>query len=244
MAAAAAPTSPALRARGSLLRDRSITDPGTGRRVRLLIELGLLFLLAPLLIREAIFTWRIPLPVVLQPLMLGFIAYMLWDPTFKLRRELSHRYPLPTLAAILATFALIGGAVALWVAIELPDRFLALPRANWPVWLAIMVLYPLLSVIPQELIYRTFFFHRYGPLFGTSRWLAILTNGLLFGFAHVIFGSLVSIVLTALLGFLLAWRYDATRSIWAVWLEHSLYGCLIFTVGLGHYFFTGIASLR
>ncbi len=243
MAAEAVQTSPPLGARGSLPRDRDITHPTNARRIRLLIELGLFFLVAPMLIREAIFTWRIPLPVVLQPLLLGFIAYMLWDPTFKLRRELSHRYPLPTLVGILGTFAFIGGAVALWVAIELPHRFLALPRGNWPVWLAIMILYPLLSVIPQELIYRTFFYHRYGPLFGSSRWLAILTNGLLFGFAHVIFGSFVSIVLTAFLGFLLAWRYDETRALWAVWLEHSLYGCLIFTVGLGHYFFTGVARM-
>ncbi len=244
MVAAAAQTSPVLAARGTLSRDRAITHPEAGRRIRLLIELGLIFLVAPVLIREAIFTWRIPLPVVLQPLLLGFIAYMLWDPTFKLRREVSHLYSLPTLATILGTFAVIGGAIALWVAIVLPHRFMELPRANWPIWLAIMFLYPLLSVIPQELIFRTFFFHRYGPLFGSSRWLAIVTNGLLFGFAHVIFGSLVSIVLTALLGFLLAWRYDETRALWAVWLEHSLYGCLIFTVGLGHYFFTGIASLR
>ncbi len=234
---------PALSARGTLLRERAITHPAQGRRIRLLIELGVFFLAAPVLIREAIFTWHIPLPVVLQPLLLGFIAYMLWDPTFKLRRELSHRYPLTTLAAILATFAIVGAAVALWVATELPHRFLALPRSNWAVWLAIMILYPLLSVIPQELIYRTFFFHRYGPLFGSSRWLAILTNGLLFGFAHIIFGSYVSIVLTTFLGFLLAWRYDETRALWAVWLEHSLYGCLIFTVGLGHYFFTGVARL-
>jgi len=234
---------PVLSARGSLPRDRETTHPTNARRIRLLIELGLFFLVAPVLIREAIFTWRIPLPVVLQPLLLGFIGYMLWDPTFKLRRELSHRYPLPTLAAILATFVVIGGAVALWVAFDLPHRFLALPKSNWPVWLAIMVLYPLLSVIPQELIYRTFFFHRYGPLFGSSRWLAILINGLLFGFAHIIFGNYVSIVLTTFLGFLLAWRYDATRALWAVWLEHSLYGCLIFTVGLGHYFFTGISRL-
>jgi membrane protease YdiL (CAAX protease family) len=98
-------------------------------------------------------------------------------------------------------------------------------------------------VIPQELIYRTFFFHRYGPLFGEARWLAVAVNGLLFGFAHIIFGSYVSIVLTALLGFLIAWRYERTRSFWGAWLEHTIYGCLIFTIGLGRYFFTGIGSV-
>lgn len=244
MAVEAGQANLALRARGTLPRDRAITHPEHRRRVRLLIELGFVFILAPLLIREAVYTWRIPLPVVLQPVLIGFVAYMLWDPTFRLRRELAGRYRLSTLGSMLAIFSVVAAVVSLWVLIMAPHRFLQLPLERWPLWLTIMVLYPLLSVIPQELIYRTFFYHRYGPLFGDARWLAIAVNGLLFGFAHIIFGSMVSIVLTALLGFLLAWRYDETRSLWAVWLEHSLYGCFIFTIGLGHYFFTGIASLR
>lgn len=243
MAVEAGRRRPVLRAGGTLPRPQAIARPENGRRIRLLVELGIVFVLAPLLIREAIFTWRIPLPVVLQPVLLGFVAYLLWDPTFKLRRELSGLYPLRTLAIILATFAVVASIIAAWVAFQLPNRFLSLPRDQWRLWLIIMVFYPLLSVIPQELVYRTFFFHRYGPLFADARWLAIAVNGALFGFAHIIFGSWVSIALTTLLGVLLAWRYDETRALWAVWLEHSLYGCLVFTIGLGHYFFTGISRL-
>ena len=243
MAVEAGRTRPVLRAAGTLPRPYAIAKPHNARRIRLLVELGLVFLVAPVLIREAIFTWRIPLPVVLQPVLLGFVAYLLWDPTFKLRRELSGLYSMRTLASIAAVFVVAGSVISLWVALQLPNRFLVLPTEQWRLWLAVMVLYPLLSVIPQELVYRTFFFHRYGPLFGDARWLAIAVNGLLFGFAHIIFGSLVSIGLTTVLGMLLAWRYDETRAFWAVWLEHSLYGCLIFTVGLGHYFFTGISRL-
>lgn len=235
---------PMLQAKGTLARARAISHPENRRRLRLLVELGLIFLLAPLLMRYAIFTWRIPLPLVLQPVLIGFIAYLLWDPTFKLRSEMTSGFSWRTLLSIAAIFAVVGGAIVLWVMFEIPHRFMELPTRMPGLWLTIMLLYPLASVIPQELIYRTFFFHRYGPLFGDARWLAILINGLLFGFAHVIFGSYVSIVLTAFLGFLVAWRYDETRSFWAVWLEHTLYGCLVFTVGLGHYFFTGIASLN
>ena len=34
-----------------------------------------------------------------------------------------------------------------------------------------------------------------------------------------------------------------TRSFWAVFLEHTLWGGLVFTVGLGRYFFTGVGIL-
>ena len=44
-------------------------------------------------------------------------------------------------------------------------------------------------------------------------------------------------------GLIFAYRYTRTRSFLAVWLEHALYGDLIFTVGLGRFFFTGVANL-
>ena len=49
------------------------------------------------------------------------------------------------------------------------------------------------------------------------------------------------------------WRYVQFWSVVAfaagvlclvvVWFEHSLYGCFIFSVGLGHYFFHGTVRL-
>lgn len=234
----------AIQAHGTLNREASIAHPLLLRRVRLLLELGLIFLLAPLLIRYAIFEWRIPLPVVLQPLLLGLIFYLLWDPTFRLTRELNSAIPAREVISILGVFAVAGGAIAAFVWLRQPEVFLGLPTHRPVLWAMIMVLYPLLSVIPQELIYRTFFFHRYGPLFSDGRWFAIGVNGLLFGFAHIIFGNYVSIVLTALLGVLIAWRYERTRSFWGAWLEHSLYGCLVFSVGLGRYFFTGVSTVQ
>ena len=52
-----------------------------------------------------------------------------------------------------------------------------------------MLLYPLMSVAVQELVYRTFYFHRYGVLFGDAWWLAILLNGVLFGLGHIVIGT-------------------------------------------------------
>ena len=94
-----------------------------------------------------------------------------------------------------------------------------------------MLLYPLMSVLVQELVYRTFFFHRYGVLFGNAWWPAILLNGVLFGLGHIVIGTPLAVYGTMATGALFAWRYAMTRSFWAVFIEHTLWGALVFTVG-------------
>ena len=44
-------------------------------------------------------------------------------------------------------------------------------------------------------------------------------------------------------GLIFAYRFTRTRSFLAVALEHALYGDLVFTIGLGQFFFTGVAHL-
>jgi membrane protease YdiL (CAAX protease family) len=105
----------------------------------------------------------------------------------------------------------------------------------------VVLVYPVLSALPQELVYRVFFFHRYGALFGERRWLAIAVNGALFGFGHIVIGNGIAITLSAALGLVLAYRYLYARSLWAIWLEHTLYGTLAFTIGIGRYFFAGVS---
>jgi len=231
-----------LAAGGSLPRSQSLREPDLTRRIQLLIEIGLFFVVAPIGLVYAIYGLRIPLFVALQPPLLCFLAYLAWDKTFHLGRELRRGIPLSSLASILVLFVIAGGMLAAFVHQQLPRAFLSFPRQRPQMWLTIVLLYPILSVVVQELVYRTFFFHRYGPLFGDRRWLAILANGFLFGFAHIIFYNWVAIIGTTISGTLLAYRYTETRSFWAVWLEHSLYGILVFTIGLGGFFFTGISN--
>ncbi len=230
-----------LSAAGTLPREEAIVAPGLGRRLRLVFEIVVFFIGAPLLISYALYALRLPLFIVLQPILFGFFAYLLWDPTFLLRRELVRGFSLGDLAAILGTFLILGSAITYAAYALHPAGFFSFPRRAPRLWLSIMVLYPVMSVLTQEFVYRTFFFHRYGPLFGTSKWAAIFTNAALFGFAHIIFGNWIAVAGTFATGLLFAYRYNVTRSLWAVWLEHSLYGCLVFTVGLGPYFFTGIS---
>lgn len=227
---------------GTLPRAPEIACPNLARRVWLIGEILLFFVVAPLLLRYAVFELRIPLFLLLPPLLLAFIIYLLCDRTFEVKRELTRGFSAGDLVSILAIFLIAGGCVAAFVAQEMPGRFLSFPRGNPELWKLVMVLYPLLSVIAQEFVYRTFFFHRYGPLFDDRRVLAIVANGLLFGFAHILFNNWVAVVGTALAGTLFAYRYTETGSFWAVWFEHTLWGWLVFTVGLGAYFFTGIAN--
>ncbi len=96
----------------------------------------------------------------------------------------------------------------------------------------------MLSVYPQELIFRAFLMRRYAPIFGTG-YRAAAASAAAFGFAHIIYGTVASVVITAVGGWLFARRYQRTRSLAVVWLEHALYGVLAFTVGLGDLFYHG-----
>jgi len=66
----------------------------------------------------------------------------------------------------------------------------------------------------------------------------------LFGFGHIVIGTQLAMLGTMATGTLFAIRYAITRSFWAVFIEHTLWGMLVFTVGLGRFFFTGVSVLH
>ena len=72
-------------------------------------------------------------------------------------------------------------------------------------------------------------------------WIPILGSALLFGWAHVIYAGYGAMLSTCLAGLALAWNYHRNRhaqgALWPLLLEHALYGQIIFTTGLGHYFY-------
>lgn len=99
----------------------------------------------------------------------------------------------------------------------------------------VVILYPVLSVIPQELVFRTFFFHRYRPLFSSISSCAMV-SGLCFGYAHIIYGNWIAVVLASIGGFLFSYRYMQTKATNIVVLEHSLWGIFVFTIGFSDQF--------
>ncbi|HEY1907983.1 MAG TPA: CPBP family intramembrane glutamic endopeptidase [Myxococcaceae bacterium] len=199
------------------------------------IELGTVFGLLPVML--AMYARALALPVL-------FVAAwvclaLLWrDPTFQ-RDELWRREQLWTwLRGPLALALLVCTLLAVGVFLLEPAHLFDLPRDSPWRWLAVMLLYPVLSVVPQELVFRTFFFHRYGRLFG-GRWVAMAASAVTFSWAHIVLANGLAIGLTLLGGWLFARTYLRTRSLVATAVEHAAYGCLLFTVGLGRWFVTG-----
>jgi len=209
------------------------------RRFRLWTELVLLFVVAPPLVFLAARTLDVRVFVVMAAVLPIFVVLLVADRSFPWRATFWSRPRWRDFAEVLAVFVPVAAAIALLVYLFLPGRFMALPRYRPDLWLTIMIFYPLASAASQELIYRVLFFHRYEALFRSHRHAMIATNAVLFGAAHILFGNWIAIVLTGIGGILFAWRYERTRSFWPVWLEHSLYGNLIFTVGLGRYLYSG-----
>lgn len=171
---------------------------------------------------------------------LGVVAvvYLVRRPDFDradLLRPRVVRAELPSiLTLLLLTAVLAVGGVLLFI----PEDFLGFPRSEPVLWAIVAVAYPLLSVYPQELIFRGFLFHRYAPVFGTGTSM-LLASAAAFGFAHIIFGNWFAVLATTAGGLLFAWRYSRSRSLLATSIEHGLYGVLIFTVGLGQFVYHG-----
>ncbi|MCF3972800.1 CPBP family glutamic-type intramembrane protease [Paracoccus salsus] len=135
----------------------------------------------------------------------------------------------------IALAALVSGVAILWLA--RPDAMFALALARPEFLLMIWCLYPLLSALPQELIFRPLFFHRYGALLPRGK-AAIAANAAIFSFAHLMYWSWVVAVLTFVGGWFFARAY-LRHGFPAAWLLHAVAGNIMFAVGMGYYFYSG-----
>ncbi|KJD34224.1 abortive infection protein [Tamlana sedimentorum] len=99
-------------------------------------------------------------------------------------------------------------------------------------WLFILFIYSLFSVYPQELLYRTFFFLRYSNIFKNTKCL-IFINAIVFSLGHVFFKNALVILVTFIGGLMFAFTFIKTKSTILSSVEHAIYGCWLFTVGMG-----------
>jgi uncharacterized protein len=205
-------------------------------RTLLILEFLVLYVALPLAYRFS--PLRVPALPVLW-VVSGYALWQLWrDPHFD-RARLWNAAPLThALPPMLTIFAL--AALAIWLAVHrfAPNLEWNFVRRHPGFWAVVMLAYPVLSVYPQGVLYRAFFFARYAPLF-PGRWAMILASAAAFAFLHIIFRNPLAPALTFAGGLLFAWRYAETASLATSSLEHALYGCWLFTVGLGGYFYHG-----
>jgi membrane protease YdiL (CAAX protease family) len=205
-------------------------------RFALITEFLILYLVLPLAYRFS------PVRFPALPLLWVATAYAWWqlrrDPYFDRARLWNLSALHGRLIPILCIFALV--ALALWIGVRhfAPDLEWSFVRRNPAFWAVVMVLYPVLSVYPQGLLYRAFFFERYAGLF-PGKWTMIVASAAAFALVHIIFRNSLAVVLTFAGGLLFAARYAETGSLATSGFEHALYGCWLFTVGLGQYFYHG-----
>lgn len=115
------------------------------------------------------------------------------------------------------------------------NNFMVFPKENPSTFLLVIFLYPFLSVVPQEIIFRKYFFFKFSDIM-PQKYL-IFINGLVFSLAHVFFNNYVAIIFTFFGGIYLSWSYLKSESLTLVIYEHTLFGIFIFASGLGRYFY-------
>jgi membrane protease YdiL (CAAX protease family) len=202
----------------------------------LVAEFLILFLALPLAFRFKAIPFP-PIPALW--LLAAYCFFRLWSDASFDRRLLWNPAAFPHLAGrIFLLFLIVAIAVGQGVYFLRPQLLFSFVRRTPWFWGMVMLLYPVLSVYPQGLIYRAFFFHRYRELL-QGRFGMILASALAFAFVHIIFRNPIAVSFTLIGGLLFAWRYQQTGSLFTSSLEHALYGCLMFTIGLGDYFYKG-----
>jgi hypothetical protein len=197
------------------------------------VELILVFTVLPLLLTIGP-RWLVSIAILASGI--ACAVALARDPTFPRRELWGAAGARAGIRRVLLRTLVIWAALLLVTVLAVPDSLFIFPRTRPVVWAMVMVLYPL-SAYAQEVVFRTFFFHRYGGLFASTR-ARVLASGLVFGWAHIVVNNLLAIPLSALAGVLFASTYARSRSTLLASLEHALYGDFVFTVGLGALFYS------
>lgn len=134
-----------------------------------------------------------------------------------------------------ATAAVAAGVIAT----QAPSSAFNLLRAS-PVMMAVVaLLYPFLSALPQEIVFRPLFFRRYGAILPRRLTPAIWLNAALFSLAHLMYWSWIVATMTFAGGLAFAWAYEARRNFPMAVALHAVAGVIVFLLGLGVFFYSG-----
>lgn len=197
------------------------------------LEFATLYLILPVGFATAISPDYIWVVLLLITVLAGVL--LACTPRFRLRQLLG---PLPRGSLL---FTLAFGTLVLAIGVLLattlaPESLFWIPREAPELWLLIMILYPLISAIPQELVFRVLFFARYGMLFKNPR-QAMLINGGCFALAHLFLWNVPAVVLSGVGGVIFAYAYQQRGSFGFACLLHSVAGQILFTTGAGVFFY-------
>lgn len=213
-----------------------LTTSAAAPRLRLGIEFAVLFLFVP--VAHVVFFETFGPFLPLAAVFAAAAVLLTLTPGFRWRSVVDFRRPsgwLPLMIGLSAACAAIVLAIA-WFLV--PDRMFDFPRYSPNRFLLVIALYPFLSVLGQELAYRLLFFERYRVLFPNDA-SAIVASAFIFALAHAFYFNWVAVTLSFAGGLAFAWAYVRTHSFPAIWIFHSIAGQVLFTSGLGTFFYHG-----
>ena len=194
------------------------------------LELLIIFVLIPL---SFAFNYAPLLKLVIGVLGFSYIIFVLFKiEKIKIKIEKNVNW-MAFWKSILIKFLIIAIITTLYVWFTDAKNLFTVLLNKPKLWVLILLFYSLFSVYPQELLYRTFFFKRYTSLCKNKN-LFIFINALLFSMAHLFFKNTLVLLLTFIGGILFAITFKKTKSTLLVSIEHSIYGCWLFTVGMGN----------
>ncbi|MBO9400536.1 CPBP family intramembrane metalloprotease [Shimia sp. R9_3] len=221
----------------AILRAKPIEDSSLPAQntTRLWAEFLILFVLAPVLIATLL-----PATVMFSALFaltaLGILLLHL-TPGFRWR-ALGEGMAEIKLRQMLIYTALMFAACFAVTMLFAPETLFFLIRNEPQLMVVILIFYPFVSALPQELVFRPLFFRRYKailPKGGAAIWL----NAGLFALAHLMYWSWVVAIMTFVGGVIFAHAYKERASFPLAVLMHAIAGNIIFLMGLGVFFYSG-----
>ncbi|MFV0294006.1 MAG: CPBP family intramembrane glutamic endopeptidase [Paracoccus sp. (in: a-proteobacteria)] len=208
--------------------------PGRSGRWWLLVEFLVLFVAVPITI--ALF---LPPGMMFRVLFVFSAAglVLLWYTGGFNWRDLLHGWRQFDWRLLFVFAVLTAGASVIALYLTQPDALFAFMRNNPRMLMIVWLFYPLISALPQELIFRVLFFHRYDALFTNPR-QAVLINAAIFSLAHLMYWNWIVAVFTFFGGIGFAVGYLRRGLPWA-WILHAVAGNILFAIGMGVYFYSG-----
>lgn len=205
------------------------------RPARLCAEFALLYLMAPLIMAVALPpSWMFPM---LFAITAAGLVLLVLTPDFHARDLMRNATRIDGRLVgicLAATAALSYGIVRT----THPEALFALPLQRPQMMLTIALFYPVISALPQELVFRALFFRRYARILPAGR-AALVLNAGVFSFAHLMYWSWTVIALTFAAGLVFAHASEVRRNFPMAVVLHALAGVVLFAFGMGAYFYSG-----
>lgn len=197
----------------------------------MVFEFLLFYVFVPFIATAVLDGWWKILPLIF--IAVFFLLLLLKDPEFdnRILVRLDRQYIKKSVGRVIVITVLMIW-FTWWI---FPDLFFKYPIENFKNYVVTFFLYPIASVLPQEIIYRVYYFHRYQKLV-PEKYLLMLSNAIIFGLTHFIYGNWVAPIATFLVSWIFIFNYLKTKSLLNVSLEHYFYGLVMFTIGFGYFF--------